>query len=398
MSVTPGDFGDPLDEGPSSPLLPPDDRLWRHPSELGAAHSALPLDPVAVRRRWLLSHPTRRSALTAGVVGALLATGVVALGTHLADSMEGTGRAARDAAVGLKPTTAITRLPTRDLSPALVANIGRASAAMATVQVTRGTKRTSVLGLVVRPDGMILVPAADVAGATGLVVTLANGDVYLGGLVGADARSGLAVVHINGATGLATASLSADPMGMGSFVLAVTTPGGNAFSLGTVRDLYASPLVGGHRLVGALATDLPASYGPAGSPLLGSTGAVEGIVTGETKMGAVVAPAWLAAPVADELMANGRVTHGWLGLEGTTTTAGPAGVRVVTAPVKGALGQAGVVPGDVIVSLNRTPVTSLDELQARLYVLQAGRRVSVGVVDGPFRSVRSVILGATPHS
>ena len=111
MSVTPGDFGDPLDEGPSSPLLPPDDRLWRHPSELGAAHSALPLDPVAVRRRWLLSHPTRRSALTAGVVGALLATGVVALGTHLADSMEGTGRAARDAAVGLKPTTAITRLP-----------------------------------------------------------------------------------------------------------------------------------------------------------------------------------------------------------------------------------------------------------------------------------------------
>jgi S1-C subfamily serine protease len=398
VTVTPGDFGDPLDEGPASPLLPPDDRLWRHPSELGVSHSALPLDPVAVRRRWLLSHPSRRSALTAGVVGALLATGVVALGTHLADSMEGPGRAPRDVVLGVKQTTAITTSATPELSPVLVANIGRAAAAMATVQVTRGTRRTSVLGLVVRPDGMILVPAAGVAGATGLVVTLANDDVYLGDLVGADARSGLAVVHINGATGLATASLSADPMGKGSFALVVTTPGGNAFSLGTVRDLYVSPLVGGHRLVGALATDLPASDGRAGSPLLGSTGLVEGIVTGATKMGAVVAPCWLAAPVADELMANGRVTHGWLGLEGTTTTAGPTGVRVVTAPAKGALGRAGVVPGDVIVSLDRTPVTSLDELQARLYVLPPGTRVSVGVVDGPVRSVRSVVLGATPNS
>ena len=70
----------------------------------------------------------------------------------------------------------------------------------------------------------------------------------------------------------------------------------------------------------------------------------------------------------------------------------------MTAPPKGALGRAGVVPGDVIVSLDRTPVTSLDELQARLYVLSPGTRVSVGVVDGPVRSVRSVVLGATPHS
>ena len=114
VTVTPGDFGEHSDEDPHPPLLPPDDRLWRHPSEVGASHTALPLDPVAVRRRWLLSHPSRRSALTAGVVGALLATGVVALGTHLADSMEGTGLAQLKGAAEIRATTAITTSASRD--------------------------------------------------------------------------------------------------------------------------------------------------------------------------------------------------------------------------------------------------------------------------------------------
>jgi S1-C subfamily serine protease len=396
VTVTPGDFGDPLEEGPGPPLLPPDDRLWRHPSELGASHSSLPLDPVAVRRRWLLSHPSRRSALTAGVVGALLATGVVALGTHLADSMGGVGRSAFDGAVPAN-TTAITSGGDA-LSRTLAANISRASAAMAFVQVTRGSTRTRVLGLVVRSDGMILAPASGLEGATTLTVTLANGDVYLGDLVGADTRSDLAIVHINGASGLAAASLSPDPVAKGSFALAVSVPGSTAFSLGTIRGVYCSPLVAGHRLLGELATDLAVASGPPGSPLLASTGAVEGMVTGGTRTGAVVAPAWLAAPVADELMATGRVTHGWLGLDGTTTKGDPAGVRVETATANGALARAGITPGDVIVSLDRTPVTSLAELQARLYVLPPGTRVSVGIVRGSARFVHRIVLGVTPSS
>ncbi len=398
MTVTPGDFGEHFDEDPHPPLLPPDDRLWRHPSEVGASHTAVPLDPVAVRRRWLLSHPSRRSALTAGVVGALLATGVVALGTHLADSMEGTGLAQLKGAAEIRATTAITTSASRELSPTLVSNVTRVSDAMAFVDASYGATRTRVLGLVVRSDGMILVPASRVTGAATLIVTLANGDVYVGNLVGADAPSDLAIVHINGAAGLATVTLSADPMSQGSFALAVTTPGGTAFSLGTVRDLTSSPRIGGHRLLGEITTDLSATAGPPGSPLLGSTGLVEGIVTASTAAGAVVAPSWLAAPVAAELMTAGRVTHGWLGLEGVTARGNPAGVRVTSVATGSAVARAGVEPGDVIVSLDRTSVTSLTELQARLYVLQAGIRVSIGVVHDAVRSVHSVVLGATPNS
>ena len=398
VTSTPGEFDEPPDEGPRPPLLPPEDRLWRHPSELGASHPSLPLDPVAVRRRWLLSHPSRRSALTAGVVGALLATGVVALGTHLADSMTGIGHPAVTNIAELQSTTAITTSASRDLGADLAATVTRVSAAMVSVEAIRGATHARVLGLVVRPDGMILVPADGVAGAGTLIVTLATGDVYIGDLVGADAKSDLAIVHINGVTGLATAALSSDPMARGAFALAVTTPGGTAFSLGTVRGLYASPRVGGHRLLGALTTDLSAASGPPGSPLLASTGAVEGIVTGCTKAGAVVAPSWLAAPVADELMATGRVTHGWLGLKGVTAKGRPAGVRVEIVATNSALAEAGIGPGDLIVSLDGTPVTSLDELQAHLYVLQPGTHVRLGVLHDAVRSVHLVVLGSQPNA
>jgi len=133
VTSTPGEFDEPLDEGPRPPLLPPEDRLWRHPSEFGASHPSLPLDPVAVQRSWLLSHPSRRSALTAGVVGALLATGVVALGTHLADSMTGIGHPAVTNIAELQSTTAITTSASRDLGADLAATVTRVSAAMVSV-------------------------------------------------------------------------------------------------------------------------------------------------------------------------------------------------------------------------------------------------------------------------
>jgi S1-C subfamily serine protease len=97
-------------------------------------------------------------------------------------------------------------------------------------------------------------------------------------------------------------------------------------------------------------------------------------------------------------MAAGTVTHGWLGVEGVTASGDPSGVRVKSVAARSALAKAGVKPGDVITSLDRQPLTSLGELQARLYVLPPGTRVSLGIVHDAVRSVRSAVLGATPSS
>ena len=71
------------DDDGASPLLPPEDRIWRHPSEIASQPPALVAEVSAARERWLSRTPTRSGAWSAGVVGAVLATGVVLVGTHL---------------------------------------------------------------------------------------------------------------------------------------------------------------------------------------------------------------------------------------------------------------------------------------------------------------------------
>src|ERR1035437_3540725 len=74
------DFDDAHDEGRDddwgTPPLPPDDRLWRHPSELGAHTLPISAEALSARRSWMATTPTRAGAWSAGIVGALLATGV----------------------------------------------------------------------------------------------------------------------------------------------------------------------------------------------------------------------------------------------------------------------------------------------------------------------------------
>ena len=82
--VEPGDdFDDVHEDEAAGPLLPPDDRLWRHPSELGQNGQQVSAEALSARRSWMASTPSRAGAWSAGIVGAVLATGVVLVGGHL---------------------------------------------------------------------------------------------------------------------------------------------------------------------------------------------------------------------------------------------------------------------------------------------------------------------------
>ncbi len=389
MAAFAGDFDDlPEDDSASQPL-PAEDRLWRHPSELGAS---LPLDPITVRRRWLASQPTKASAWTAGLVGAILATGLVALGTHLASAITahppaggtdvGTGSA-------LASKTTLPQLPAAEsvgaMLAAQIATIGRSVVAL---EVTRGTSSNQVLAVGVRSDGMLLAPAAEVVGATSVVVTLPDGMDYVGTVVASDlsqraASSGLALVHINGVSDLAVAPFeSAQRSGQRELAVALSTPGGSRFSVGSVDTSGQTTTTPSTILVDAMPTDLSAGAVPPGSVLVGAHGGVLGIVTAQAGGEALATPAWIASGVVNQLIANGTVDHGWLGIEGTTTNTPVRGVRVTVVTAASAAALAGVRPGDVIVSVAGHRVTSMAQLQGRLYFAPPGDRLQLAVERG----------------
>jgi len=378
-----GDFDDsPEEEEPLRPPLPLEDRLWRHPSELGSANPSLHLDPVAVRRRWLTTEPSRASAWTAGIVGALLATGLVVLGTHLATAI--TGGTVQDEA---RPTltTASASVTARGAAPALAPSlaraVARAGASVAAVDTTRDGTSVHGLGLVVRSDGMILVPAEAVDGASAILVTLADDDnPYVGTLVGLDRASGLAVVHVNAVTALPVAPFTTTSPRRGELAIALTAPGGADDDLATVR----APDGAGAGLVDAMSLGLPPDA-PLGSTIVDGRGEVVGMLAGPDS----AVPSWLELAVAAQLMHTGRVRHGWLGV---TVQGAADGAEVVAVAPDSAAAAAGLQPGDVIEAIDGHAVGSTAVLLGRLYALRPHVAVLLRVERaGRARSVHALL-------
>lgn len=388
MAAFAGDFDDLPDDGATSQPLPAEDRLWRHPSELGSLGTSLPLDPITVRRRWLASQPTKASAWTAGLVGAILATGLVALGTHLASAIT-----ARPPAPGGLPTgstlasaTTLPRLPAAaSVGTTLAAQIAAVGNSVVTLEVTRGAASFRVLAVGVRSDGMLVAPAAEVVGASSVVVTLPDGMDYVGTVVASDlsqraASSGLALVHINGVSDLSVVPFAPAPApGQRELAVALSAAGGSRFSIGSVETTGATTTTSSTILVDALATDLPPAAAPSGSVLVDARGEVLGIVTGQLDGKALATPSWIASGVVAQLLSTGTVEHGWLGIEGETTASPLRGVEVTVVSPGSAASLAGVRAGDVIVSVAGHRVTSMAQLQGRLYFAAPGARVTLGL-------------------
>ena len=384
MAAFRGDFdGFPDDDDYSRPL-PPEDRLWRHPSELGAANASLPLDPVAVRRRWLNQQPTRASAWTAGLVGAILATGLVALGTHLAGAFT-SNPVPRTSATALPPSSEIALAPRLSgLGPTITQSITRVGAAVAAIEVIQGGLDRHCLGLVVRSDGTVVAPASVLRGATTMLVTLPNSVSEVAHVVSTDPRSGLALLRVNGASNVR--AISFDQTGtIEPQSLALVVGYGGSYALGSLQSLDMQASVAGSALADVVRTDIPAADAAPGSALVDPNGTVLGIVAGSVGGDAVAVPSWVAAPVITQLLGSGSVGHGTLGIQGRTVPQEgfqPAGVQLTRVTPGSAAGVAGLRTGDIITSVNFQRVTSLVGLRGHLYGVAPGAPVLVGIDRG----------------
>jgi len=181
---------DEHEEGSSGPLLPPDDRLWRHPSEVALFSSARGAVPDSTEsggdiRMWPV-------ALLSGVVGALLATAAVySMGgfTHhvTIPALE------RDVDATPVVTLAATGAPSGFV---LGAERVQASCVVLLARNKHGSEVSN--GVIFRSDGMMLTTAHTVAGAQSLSATVDGSRRVTARLVALDAASDLAVVKLAG--------------------------------------------------------------------------------------------------------------------------------------------------------------------------------------------------------
>jgi serine protease Do len=275
-------------------------------------------------------------------------------------------------------------------------------------------ENSSGSGIILTPDGYILTNAHVVKNAHSVKVQLNiraeaeasdQGDRTLnrpldGTLVGVDRESDLAVIKIN-RTNLPYLELGdSDELKQGQIVLALGNPLGldNSVSLGVVSAVARQiktddPMV-------YIQTDAPINPGNSGGPLVDADGRVMGINTfiltqsgGSEGIGFAI-PSNLAKQVFTQLKTQGHVHRAQLGLFAQTINPAMAegldlstdhGVVVSDVRPDGAADHAGIKPDDIITGLNGRRLASVQELNAFIYRLSPGTKVTLHIRRGEDR-------------
>jgi S1-C subfamily serine protease len=383
---------DPTDDVRFSVPPPPDDRLWRHPSELrvlGMGRGDQRRSPV-----WLV--------LAAGVAGALVTLGVLALLGRLGEGEDRADpavirEAARPAAAPLAGSASVVRIA-EEVRPAI-----------AKVRVRGDDAASSGSAVLYRDDGHLLTNAHVVEGADAIEVSLADGSMHEASVVGTDQLTDIAVLRIATAADgrpYPTAVLgTAVDLAVGQPVVAIGSPlglaGGSSVTTGVVSALGREVEAEGTSLLDMVQTDAAISPGSSGGALVDGTGAVIGITTavGVSEVGAeglgFAVPVDVARSVAEEIITTGRAVHVWLGVTGSDLDRRSAeelgvrgGARVEQVVDGSPADEAGVVPSDVVVAVEEEPVASMSALVIALRERDPGDEVALEVLrDGDRRQV-----------
>ncbi len=269
-------------------------------------------------------------------------------------------------------------------------------------------------GVIVDAAGYVITNQHVVANATGILVTLSDGRVVDGQVIGVDAETDLAVIKVEADRLEAAEWGDSDGLAVGAMVWAVGSPFGLQHSI-TFGILSAKnrAAMAGTAWQDFLQTDAAVNPGNSGGPLVDARGRIIGInsaIVGDTYQGISFAiPSHVARAVYEQLRAGGRVQRGWLGAQLGDVTEEAA--REFNLPVKrGAYidavvtdrrhpspaQQAGIRPGDIIVRWNGETIYDAATLMRWVAAAPIGTDADVTVIRDGRELTVTVHIGERP--
>ncbi|MDO8789069.1 MAG: Do family serine endopeptidase [Sulfuritalea sp.] len=268
-------------------------------------------------------------------------------------------------------------------------------------------------GVVVSPEGYILTNFHVIDGADEIEVAHDDGRKYKARVVGSDPESDLAVLRIPADHKLPVIAFgSSDTLRVGDVVLAI----GNPFGVGqTVTSGIVSALGRSHLGINTfenfIQTDAAINPGNSGGALVDSNGNLVGINTaiysqsgGSMGIGFAI-PVSLAKNVMEQIVRNGGVTRGWVGIEVQEITPdlaesfklGATQGAMIAGVMRGSpADKAGIKPGDVLTQVANRPVKDAQAMLELIAALQPGKTAHFDLKrDGRDMGVE-VVVGKRP--
>ncbi|MHC5056129.1 MAG: DegQ family serine endoprotease [Planctomycetota bacterium] len=264
-------------------------------------------------------------------------------------------------------------------------------------------------GFLISPDGLILTNHHVVGDAHRVTVRLHDGREFEAKPVGADERTDLAVIRIDG-TALPHLELGdSGELEPGEFVMAIGSPFGlvHTVTVGVVSAVGRST-VGIQDYEDFIQTDAAINPGNSGGPLLNLDAKAVGINTAIfTRSGGYMGigfaiPINMAKNIKDQLVRHGRVTRGYLGVviqEVTDSLAksfgleGAAGALVSGVVEGGPADKGGVERGDIVTEFDGRAVGGVGELRNLVAATPVGKSVKITVFRNGRRRELTVEVG-----
>jgi len=287
------------------------------------------------------------------------------------------------------------------LSQELAAAVERASQSVVAVHAR---PRFSSSGAFWRP-GIIVTAEHTIRREEEITVTLPDGTNVPATLAGSDPGTDLAVLRVEDQAAPAVAAPRGDA--------ARPAPGHLALAIGRSQDSGVNATWGivsavsgpwrtwrGGRLDAYIRLDLTLYPGSSGGLVVNVAGEPLGIATSAlSRIAGLAIPAATIDRVVDEIVARGRVARGYLGvgLQPVELPDHQKGLIVLSLEPGGPASQAGILIGDILVSLGERAAADTEDIQIALEAHGVGRSVEATVVRGGASRKIAIVIGERPQ-
>lgn len=283
-------------------------------------------------------------------------------------------------------------------------------------------------GVFIRPDGFILTNNHVVEAAEKITVTLDEKDKRSARVVGIDPKTDLAVIRLahdpKGFNGpYPTLSFgNSDAIQVGDWAVAIGSPFGlNRTVTSGIISAKGRAQMGILDVEDFIQTDAAINPGSSGGPLLNIRGEIIGLNTaifseggGNVGIGFAI-PSAIAKEVADQIIAKGHVTRGWIGIAAQDLDPElarffrvPEKRPVIAANLVGALvsevaaggpgSDARLEPGDVVMRFDHRPIESASQFKSLVGKSEIGRTVDLDMIHAGRYETRKLTIREAPES
>ena len=271
----------------------------------------------------------------------------------------------------------------------------------------RQTVPSAGSGFIIDKEGRILTNNHVVRDASEITVTLSDKRTFKAKVVGQDQATDVAVIQISASGALPVLPLGdSDAIKVGQWVLAIGNPlgelqGSVTAGIVSARGRSSLNIAGGAPdYQDFIQTDASINFGNSGGPLVNMRGEAIGINTAINAQGQGIGfaiPINLVRHVAEQLVASGKVTRGFLGvvpgeltpaLAETYGVSSDAGVVVQEVSDDSPASRAGIRPGDIITAFDEARVRDVTAFRLKVADTPVDKRVRVALLrDGKPSSV-----------